>query len=448
MMFLGFMIGPPIASCAADAATPTGKPNFIVILTDDQSWVGSSLQIIPDDPRTRSYYFRTPNIERLAARGMTFTQGYAPAPFCCPTRRSIQVGQTPARHLYQKDRDAWAAAYAERLNIPRLLKEADKNYIAAHFGKWDHRFDGISPYQQGYDFSDGYTSNRTGTGKGNGGPDARPDPKLIDSITDQALHFIDRQHGLGTPFYLQISHYAVHLDIIYNQATLDRVSAYPLGRKHNMPQFAAMTGDLDDGIGRVLDKLIELKLLDNTYIFFLSDNGGRNDIPKAPEIIERRNAPLRDGKGSMYEGGIRVPFIVLGPGVEAGAVSDVPVTGLDILPTLAELSDYPKALPEDIDGGSLRDVLHNDGVGDVQRADPFLIFHHAVDRDAESAIRLGDYKLVKTWKQDRIELFNLANDISEARDLSRMMPDKARELDKMLTGFLKRVGAETRNTED
>ena len=429
-------------------AQASNKPNFIVILTDDQSWVGSSLQIIPDDPRTRSDYFKTPHIERMAAMGMRFTQGYSPAASCCPTRRSIQTGQTPARHEYQKDRGNWTTAYNAQLNIPRMLKVADPNYQTAHFGKWDHRYDRISPYQQGYDFSDGYTGNFTGGAKNTGGPMATKDPKRINTITDQALHFMERNHARNLPFYLQVSHYAVHLDIFYNQTTLNEMRAAERGRKHNMPEFAAMTSDMDHGIGRILDKLIELDLLESTYLIYLSDNGGRNTIPKAPDIIEQRNAPLRDGKHSFYEGGIRVPFIALGPGIKPGSVSDVPVSGVDFLPTFADLAAYPQKLPSNIDGGSLSSVFANGETGKVVRPNPFLVFHQAVDRSAASAIRLGDYKLVKTWKSDNLELFDLSKDISEATDLSKQMPAKTQELHRMLTDYLAEVGAETRRTED
>ena len=145
----------------------------------------------------------------------------------------------------------------------------------------------MSPHQQGYDFSDGYTGNLTGGSKGSGGPTASPDPKRIDTITDQALHFIDRQHATANPFYLQLSHYAVHLDIFYNQSTLNQLRKIPPGLKHNMPEFAAMTADMDKSIGRLLDKLTKLKLLENTYLIFLSDNGGRNSIPKAPKKRSR-----------------------------------------------------------------------------------------------------------------------------------------------------------------
>ena len=431
----------PLSS--ASIASADDSPNFIVILTDDQSWVGSSQQMVPGDPRTRSDYFRTPNIERLAQMGMRFSQGYSPAASCCPTRRAIQTGQVPARHEYNADREGWTSTYQKQLNIPRMLKTADEQYVTAHFGKWDHRYDRITPYEQGYDFSDGYTGNFTGGAKGTGGPAATPDPKRIDTITDKALHFIARNHATERPFYLQLSHYAVHLDIFYNAATLRDVeqNSSP-GEKHNMPEFAAMTQDLDAGIGRVLDKLIELDLLKNTYLVFMSDNGGRTTIPKAPTSDVDRNAPLRDGKHSFYEGGIRVPFIVLGPGVKPGSVSDVPVTGVDLLPTFADFAGYSNPLPDNIDGGSIRQVLQNEGDGTVARTKPFLVFHQAVDRKPISAIRLGDYKLVKTWDQNKLELFDLSRDISEVNDLSGQMNVKTQELHARLTGFLDEVDAD------
>ena len=159
-----------------------------------------------------------------------------------------------------------------------------------------------------------------------------------------------------------------------------------------------------------------------------------------------RNFPLRDGKGSMYEGGIRVPFVVAGPGIKTNSVSDVPVTGLDILPTLADLSGYKEKLPEVLDGGSYKYVIHNDGVGEVKRNLPYLIFHHAVNRKAQSAIREGRYKLVKTWKGNKLELFDLSKDISEENDLSKIMPEKTKELHGKLVEFLTKVDAETRQT--
>ena len=323
-----------------------------------------------------------------------------------------------------------------------MLKIADARYQTAHFGKWDHRYDMLTPSEQGFDFSDGYTTNSTGGAKHSGGPAATPDPKLMDTITDEALHFITRNHANERPFYLQLSHYAVHLDVYYNASTLAEVKRkQSLGKKHNMPEFAAMTGDLDCAIGRILDKLVELDLLKETYLIFLSDNGGRTSIPKAPISAIDRNAPLRDGKHSFYEGGIRVPFFVLGPGVTPGAVCDVPVTGVDLFPTFAELAGCADKLPENIDGGSLRELLHNDGQGKVERSRPYLVFHQAVDRTPLSAIRSGDYKLVKTWRKEQLELFDLSRDLSEAEDLSEKLPVKAAELHSKLLEYLNQVDA-------
>ena len=205
-----------------------------------------------------------------------------------------------------------------------------------------------------------------------------------------------------------------------------------------------MTSDLDESVGRILDHLTEHDLLKNTYLIFMSDNGGRNTIPNAPETDVHRNAPLRDGKHSFYEGGVRVPFFVLGPKVQPGSVCRVPVTGLDLLPTFADLAGYPNEFPGNIDGGSLQQLLHNEGQGQVNRNKPFLVFHQAANRKAISAIRLGDYKLVKTWKSDRLELFDLSRDLSEVDDLSTKNREKAKELESLLLGFLAEVGAATK----
>ena len=434
-----------LLSCLSIGAfAATQSPNFVVILTDDQSWVGTSLQIDPTDDRSRSDYYRTPQIERLAREGMRFTRGYAPAPYCCPTRRSLLIGQTPARHIYQKDQPNWTANYRRQLSLPQMLKQADPAYHTAHFGKWDMRFDDVTPAEMGYDVSDGYTDNGTGGGKGAGGPAASTDPKLIFGITHRTGDFMAASHAANRPFFVQISHYAVHLDIFYRQETFETEAARAKGRKHTMPEFAAMTYDVDEVIGTVLDQIDALGLTETTYVFFLSDNGGRNTMPKQQGRTEHRNFPLRDGKGSVYEGGIRVPFIVLGPGVAAGAVSAEPVTGLDFFPTIAELAGYPKPLPAVLDGGSLTPVIHHGGSGKVIRNHPFLLFHQAVARSAETALLAGDYKLVKTWAKDQLELFDLRKDVGEADDLSAKIPDKTQELHRMMVDFLTEVDAETR----
>lgn len=441
--FIGFGCG-GLSLQPVRCADPS--PNFVVILTDDQSWVGSSVLMDPDDARTRSDYYRTPNMERLAEMGMRFTQGYSPAPFCCPTRRSLLIGQTPARHVYQEDQENWPKQYREQLSLPRMLKQANPAYRTAHFGKWDMRFDEVTPEEMGYDVSDGYTGNGTGGGKGTGGPAAKDDPKLIFGITDRASDFIETQAKSGHPFFVQVSHYAVHLDIFYRAETLEQTQQQSKGKKHTMPEFAAMTSDVDSGIGTLIDKIKSLGLEDNTYIFFLSDNGGRLTMPGQKGQELPRNHPLREGKGTMYEGGLRVPFVVIGPNVRPGSVSRTPVTGLDIFPTMAELAGYPNPLPDALDGGSMTEVLFNRGQGIITRNHPFLLFHHAVDRTAQTALIHGDHKLVKTWEENRLELFDLSKSVSEDDDLSEQLPRKTAELHSMMVDFLSKTKAETRRT--
>ncbi len=427
----------------------SSSPNFIVILTDDQSWVGTSFLANPEDTRSRSDYYETPNLERLARKGMRFTNGYAPAPFCCPTRKSILTGQTPARHEYQKDRANWTKNFRKQLTIPQLLKKANPAYRTAHFGKWDARYDQVTPEEMGYDFSDGLTGNNTGGGKKNvEWPVALEDPKLIFSLTERAGAFMEQQVKAGNPFYLQVSHYAVHLAITYTQRSLQKYQAKSPGSKHHIPEFAAMTEDMDTGIGLLLDRVESLGLSDNTYIIFLSDNGGRRAQPIGGKQEQARNHPLRDGKGSMYEGGIRVPFIVAGPNVEKNSYCHVPVSGVDILPTLAELAKYPGSLPPVLDGGSIRSIIHNKGVGEVKRNQPFLVFHQAVGRKPQSAIRQGNYKLVKIWEEETTELYDLSKDVGEEMNLAKTMPGKKEALEKLLVAYLQQVGAETRRTKE
>ena len=435
-----------IVLCCRFIPVLAASPNFVVILTDDQSWVGTSYRCDPNVADSRSDYFDTPQMERLARSGMRFTDGYAPAPFCCPTRRSLQVGQTPAKHLYQRDQEAWPDRYRQFLSIPRMLKRANSNYVTAHFGKWDHRFDDVSPEIMGYDESDGLTGNGTGGGKGMGGPAAKEDPKLIFSLTQRACDFMERQVSARKPFYLQVSHFAVHLDIFYRQQTYQSMSSREKGKKHYLPGFGAMTKDLDTGIGILLDQIEALGIAGETYIFFMSDNGGRNALPGGGDPAVPRNAPLRDGKGSMYEGGLRVPFVVAGPGIREGSLSRVPVTGLDILPTLAELASYQSDLPVALDGGSFVPLLRQEGIGKVNRVRPYFIFHQAVTRKSQSAIRLGALKLVKHWASNRIELYDLEGDLGETRDIGNRYPKKRDELDRLLTDFLDSNDTEIRKT--
>lgn len=420
-------------SCYAES------PNFIFILSDDQSWKGSSVLMDERHPESKSDFYRTPNMEKLFSSGMRFTNGYAPAPYCCPTRRSLQIGQSPARHIYQKDQTGWVEYYKKQVNIPQTLKRINSGYKTAHFGKWDHRFDEITPAQVGYDVSDGASGNGTGGGRDSGGPAAKEDPKLIDHITNESINFMKNCKAEGRPFYLQLSHYAVHLDIYYRKETLDKVKTRKPGKLHKYPEFAAMTEDMDASIGRLLEEVKKLGIEKNTYIIFLSDNGGRTDLPKhkSPNL----NTPLRQGKGSMYEGGIRVPFAIAGPGIKAGSFSNVTVSGLDLLPTIADLAGS-SVHHERLDGGSLKNLLFN-GSGEVKRNNNFLVFHQSIKRKPQTAIIQGKFKLVKTWQTNEVELFNLDTDLGESKNLAAELPQKTEELLAKIDTYFKESNTST-----
>ena len=458
--FLALAFGMAVATVAitapGNAQTSASSPNFVFILSDDQGWPATSVQMHPAREDAKSDYFRTPNLERFASQAMRFSQGYAPAALCSPTRRSLQFGQMPVRQG-SKGFGTKFPTDNTRPTIPRILKSVNPRYVAAHFGKWDHRTD-LAPEHLGYDESDGNTGNRPGSITS--GFDNKEkwheytvteDPKRIFSLTDRGLDFMMRSVEDDRPFYLQISHYAVHVTMQTRKATLAKYERLPKGKKHNVPAFGGMTEDLDVGVGKILDKIDELGIADSTYVIYMADNGAAGWIPPNTKRnlsnpttyeIPSRNQPLRGGKWVTFEGGIRVPFIVRGPGVKPKSFCNVPVVGWDILPTIADIVGYKQTLPNDIDGGSFRALLENEGQGSVQRPNPGLVFHRYNDSYPHTAIRVGDDKLVKFWREDKMLLFNLKDDLGETRDLSQAQPEKARKLHKQLMDYLVSVDSD------
>ncbi len=441
------------ALAGSAAAAPAAKPNFIFILTDDLGWTSLSQRMDDQVPNSKSDYHETPNLERLARAGMRFTQGYAPDALCCPTRRSIQFGQTPTRQGDDRFPQNYEPTQHPHLTIPQMLKAADPRYRTAHYGKWDLR-SGIFPEDLGYDESDGNTGNNNG----DFGSDKSSkwtehfltnDPKRIESLTARAMSFVRRNQAAGTPFYLQLSHYATHVDMQTREETYAKYLAKSLGRIHSHPAWAGMLEDLDTGIGKLMAEVDRLGLADNTYVILMADNGAAEFIPPVKNKLDHpsafqvppRNHPLRGGKWVLYEGGIRVPFIVRGPGIKPGSQCDVPVVGWDLLPTLADLAGYAPALPADLDGGSFRSLLAH-GTGTVRRPREELIFHRYASSYPHSAIRVGDYKLLKIWKTNALELYNLKDDLGETKDLAKERPEKTQELHERLMAYLKRVDAE------
>lgn len=436
----------------ASAATAQ-RPNFIVILTDDQGWTSTSQLMDDNVPNSKSDFYETPVIEKLAEKGMRFTNGYAPCALCCPTRRSIQFSQTPLR---QGDDIQFKANYygdkRTQISIPELLKSIDPKYIAAHYGKWDLRAD-IFPEDLGYDESDGNTGNKNGdmnSTKETKFTDVflNNDPKRIETLTARAISFMERNTKSGNPFYLQISHYATHVDMQTNEELYNKYLKKKKGGIHSNPAWAGMLESLDRGIGKVLDMIDKLGIAENTYLIFLADNGGVEFIPPVknkfdhPSVFEKhpRNYPLRGGKWTLYEGGIRVPFIVIGPGIKAGSQTDIPVVGWDILPTLSDLAKNTNPLPENIDGVSFKPVLERGNLAELKRKNDELVFHYF--GKSHSAIRSGDYKLIKFWNLKKTELYNLKDDLGEVNDLSENYQQKVKELEKSLMEYVKEVHAE------
>lgn len=440
---------------AAAALAKPARPNFIVILTDDQGWSCTSVRMHPDIADSMCGYVETPNMARLASQGMRFTCGYSPAPICTPTRRSIQFGMTPAR---QRGTEFVGDFHPEgHLSIPQALRRADSRYRCAHFGKWGESITGkagldpdnpANPSRLGYDVTDGVTGNVTG-GMGGGG-DLRlktavsDDPKLIFSMTKRAIGFMERQARESRPFYMQVSYYAVHRQIQCRPETLAKYK-----RKGNPPrqfshEYAAMAEDLDTGIGQLLSAVDKMGLASNTYVLLMADNGGSTYQEWKGGGLPV-NHPLRAAKQSLYEGGIRVPFIVRGPGVARGSWSHVPVAGYDILPTVYDLAGGTASLPAEIDGGSFKPLLDGGGKGTVRRNLPGLVFHRPLTapQNRMSALRIGDLKLVVKWTNNAKELYDLSRDIGEQHDLAAKMPGKTEEMYGILMRYLKEVNAET-----
>ena len=259
------------------AESAKARPNFIFILTDDQGWAESGVPMHPDIKDSCCPYLSTPSLERLAKAGMRFSSGYSPGPLCTPTRRCVLSGKSTARNRGSEFRSNFYDP-SRHLTIPKALKTVDPAYRCAHFGKWGENME-ATPEQCGYDESDGDTGNLTGNGNvawKQGGEQFSPqqDPKLITSMTARATDFITRQAKEKRPFYMQVSHYASHLQIQAHPETVEKYKKKGAPPRTFPPEWAAMTEDLDTGIGKLLDKIDELGLAGNTYVFMSADNGG------------------------------------------------------------------------------------------------------------------------------------------------------------------------------
>jgi arylsulfatase A len=468
VLYGGVLVCVTVAAWLIDAgrvtaqAPETRPPNFVVILVDDLGWTDLTCQ--------GSRYFETPHVDRLARQGMRLTDGYAACAVCSPTRASVQTGRYPARvgvtdwirarfqggeidpsgeNVYD-----YVGSPNKPLLCPRnpLFMELDEltlaealkpaGYVSCHVGKWHLGQEAQFPEKQGYDvnrggcdlgqppgYFDPYQSNRPYYEIPNL-PPRREGEYLTDREADEALAFI--RANRDKPFLLNMCHYCVHTPLQGKKDVVARYEAKPKTNQKN-PVYAAMVESVDDAAGKIMAALDELELTDRTVVIFTSDNGGL--------LGPTDNAPLRSGKGFPYEGGIRVPWIVRWPGVvEPGSECDVPISTVDIFPTLLEIAGVPLPTDRTIDGVSLLPVLK--GNGKLNRDALYWHFpHYRGGLGPYSIIRQGDWKLIRQYESGQLELYNLADDLSETNDLAAQMPEKVHQLDARLSEWLESVGA-------
>lgn len=393
-------------------------PNILFILADDQSWSGTSVRMMPDEPGSAGREFHTPNLEKLAAQGMTFSQAYAAHCKCECSRAAIQMGRsTTTLNAPDKTARNWSAPVTD--SLVNMLKKADRSYRAAHFGKWQWFH---TPESMGYDASDGITMNEDGD------TTDPEDPKQSFSITRRAGAFMEAQVKEGHPFFLQLSYYAVHQTPQALAATLKKyeaTAAAAKGGRGDRAVMAAMTEDLDTCVGDVLRKLDELHIADNTLVIYTSDNGGRTSL-------------LNGGKGDLGEGGIREPLIVRGSGIKAGSHCTTPVISYDLMATVLDFAVPGFVLPRGVEGGSWKPLLLSAGKEPVKRPIDRFVWHQAVEvQHPQSAIRRGDYKLLYFWDTKEGLLFDVVNDLGETRDLAKQRPDIAAKLQAELKAHIR-----------
>ncbi len=426
------------------------KPNVILINIDDLGW--SDLGVMGSD------YYQTPNIDKLAKQGVIFNQGYAAAANCAPSRACLISGQATPHHgvytVLNSDRGKSSTRKIiptkntihltnENASLGRMMKSA--GYVTATMGKWHVT---KNPLKNGFDINVGGTQ---AGGPYNGGyhspfkyPDCEVKEKgtyLTDYLTTRAISFID--DNKEKPFFLYFPYFAVHTPIQGKKEKIEKYKKLPKGKGHNHPSYAAMIESVDENVGRLMAALDQMKLTENTMVIFTSDNGGVYSLSK--------QWPLRTGKGSYYEGGIRVPFFIRYPKmIQPNQVSEMPVTNLDIYPTLIELCGAPKA-KKPLDGKSLMPFIKDQKElpkrplfwhfpiylqgGNSECLDPIFRTRPG------SVIRFGDWKLIEYFEDGKLELYNLADDMSEKKDLAKSNPEMAQKLLAQLKDWRKEMNA-------
>jgi len=451
------LLAPLAALHAADSPKSAGKLNIVLFLIDDLGWRDLACQ--------GSTYYQTPNIDRLAREGARFTDAYAACAVCSPTRAAVLTGKYPARLLLTDwlPSGRWnpkarlqsgrfvRALPLEEFTLAEALREA--GYRTASIGKWHLGSEPFSlPEHHGFDVNiAGNAHGAPGTyyfpydgdwaipttgqrARWNVLPDGKPGEYLTDRLTDEAVKFI--RDNRERPFFLYFPHYGVHAPLEAKKEMIAKYEKVPEAQRQGKPEYAAMIESVDQSVGRVLETLKELGLEQNTLIIFTSDNGGFYNATS--------NAPLRANKGAYYEGGIRVPLLVKWPGVtKAGQVSAEPVISTDFYPTCLAAAGLAQRPSQHLDGLNLQPLFG--GKTSLGRKALFWHFPHYNEHPfsvPSSVIRRGPWKLIETFDPEGVELYNLAEDLSETRNLAAEKPDLVKEMRRELDTWRRDVGAE------
>lgn len=409
------------------AADPPTRPNIIFILTDDLG--------INDLGCYGRKEHHTPNLDKLAADGMRFTSAYCSQPICSPARAAILTGKAPARlHLttFLPGRADCASQKLLHPVIEQKLPLAEKTlaehlksagYATACVGKWHLGGAGHGPKEQGFDF--------VHTGTANTKPSESEGGKGEYDLTRHALAFVEQ--NLDRPFYLHLCHNTPHI---------------PLGAKPELiekykntfnPTYAAMMHTMDDAVGLLLARLDDLKIAQNTIVIFTSDNGGLH-VLEFPDSPATHNTPFRAGKGFVYEGGLRVPTIVRWPGmIPSGKVTDTPIIQADWMPTLLEACGVK--MSDKFDGASVLPLLKGKTTSDRSLFWQFPHYTNQGSRPA-GAMRDGNWKFVEHYDNGGLELYDLANDVSEEKNVAEREPERVKAMRSKLSEWRKNVGAQ------
>jgi arylsulfatase A-like enzyme len=448
---LGFVV--VAVSCQAAQAQSNRRPNIVFILADDLGYT--------DVGSYGSKYYETPHIDRLAAEGVRFTDAYNCGPNCQPTRAALMSGQySPRTGVYTVgsiDRFNWRSRPLQSVpNVTALplkvVAVADalkkSGYVTGMFGKWHLGNDeSHHPSQRGFDEAIA-SAGRHFNFKTKPAVAHDPDDYLADFQTDRAVDFIDRNKD--KPFFLYLPHFGVHAPHEAKPELVARFKDKPAVGGHHDPTYAAMIASVDESVGRVVAKIDELGLAENTLIIFSSDNGGvggYRSIGLSKEGITD-NAPLRGGKGSLYEGGIREPYIFRWKGtIAAGRTEETPIHAVDLYPTLLVLTGAKPPEAQTLDGVSYAELLKHP----EQPLHREAIFWHfpgylGAGRGEwrtlpVGVVRAGDWKLIENFEDGRLELYNLAADIGEQHDLAKTEPSRTAELHTLLKTWREQVGA-------